>query len=162
LADLDCFNKSCCRICHSHAMKFSVCFRFLFVSELAWTCWVNAQCVPRNDFRSELRWKQTCFLVTILTCCAVFTVLADTCSAHVGLSPIHVQRCAMVSSSLCSTGCINVKWHHSAHLCCEDLGTQILSFLAMSWCVPSEKTCGFLACSSGCVLNLFFSALSFF
>jgi len=28
---------------------------------------------------------------------------------HVDLSPIHVQCCAMVSSSLCSPGCINVK-----------------------------------------------------
>jgi len=51
---------------------------------------------------------------------------------HSARRPIHVWCCAMVSSSLCSPGCINVKWHHSADLCCECLGKQILSFLGMS------------------------------
>jgi len=78
LTDLGHFKESCCRICHCHTMKFNACFGLLFVSEFAWTHWVNTQCVPRNDFQSGLRWKQTCLLVTLLAHCAVFAVLADT------------------------------------------------------------------------------------
>jgi len=123
LTDLDHFEESFCRIHHSHTMKFIVCFRFLFVSEFVWTYQVNAWSVPRNDFWSGLRWKQTYLLITILACCPVFAVLADTHTCGFESNPCVVLRCSMVSSSLCSSGCINVKWCHSAHLCCKDLGT---------------------------------------
>jgi len=80
-------------------MKFNVCFGLFRVTEFAWTYQVHTQCVPGNDFWIGLRWKQTFLLVTLLACCAISQRLHA--RAHVDLSPIHVQRCAVVSSSLC-------------------------------------------------------------
>jgi len=57
--DLCHFEESCRRICHSHTMKFNVCFGLFWVAEFAWAHQVNTQCVPGNDFRIGLRWKQT-------------------------------------------------------------------------------------------------------
>jgi len=79
LTGLNCFEASCCRIYHSHTMKFNVCFGLIFISEFAWAYQVNTQRVPGNDFRIGLRWKQTYLLVTLLACCAIFTAFACVC-----------------------------------------------------------------------------------
>jgi len=79
-------------------MKFNVCFGLLFVSEFAWTHQVNAQCVPGNDFRIGLRWKQTFLLVALFTYCAVFAVLADTHTCGFESNPCVVLRCGEFKS----------------------------------------------------------------
>jgi len=90
LADVHCVKESCYRINHRHAVKFDMCFGLLLVPKLVRTYQVCTWCVPRNDFQSGLRWKQTMFLVSLLVCCTVGAVLACTNAGDTQTNPCMV------------------------------------------------------------------------
>jgi len=114
LTDLDHFEESCCRVHHGHTMKFNVCFGLLFISEFVWTYWVNAQCVPWNDFRIGLGWKQTFLLVTLFACCAVFAVLACTHTCGFESDPCAVLRYGEFKSLFTR---MHLLENHTEHVC---------------------------------------------
>jgi len=105
--DLCYFKESCCRIYHSHAMKLNVCFGLLGSPDLHGpTRSTHSVCqgmISGLGLGGSRHFFWSRFFLT-----AQFSQRLHT-RIHVHLSPIHAQCCAMVSSSLCSPGCINVK-----------------------------------------------------